>query len=122
MIFSRWLIASAMSLLPQVSALASTDSPSDADPAQSGYLPNHNMDPAVVDSAGFGLLWKVQFNYQELVSKPSQIDLRIDMSDNKSAANLSIVVLRKTPCLHADRRKATGLLSIFSELDSDYGR
>ncbi|CAD6594301.1 MAG: hypothetical protein ASARMPREDX12_008599 [Alectoria sarmentosa] len=65
MILSPWLIVSALALLPQVSGFASTDSPSDADPAQSGYLPNHNMDPAVVDSAEFGLLWKVPFNFQE---------------------------------------------------------
>ena len=57
MLLSPWLIASALGLLFKVSAFASTDSPSDADPAQSGYLPNHNMDPAVVDSASFGLLW-----------------------------------------------------------------
>ena len=75
MIFPQWLITSALALLPQVSAFASTDSPSDADPAQSGYLPNHNMDPAVVDSSGFGLLWKVQFNSKELVSKPSHLDV-----------------------------------------------
>lgn len=68
MIFWPWLIASTFRLLPQVSALASTDSPSNGDPAQSGYLPNHNMDPAVVDSSGFGLLWKVPFNSKELVS------------------------------------------------------
>lgn len=68
MIPCRWLITAAVALLPQVSGYASTDSPSDADPAQSGYLPNHNMDPAVVDSAEFGLLWKVPFNFQEQVS------------------------------------------------------
>ena len=47
-----------------------TDSYSDADPAQSGYLSNHNMDPAVVDSAQFGQLWKIAFNTQEQVSLP----------------------------------------------------
>lgn len=57
-----------MALIPLVLGLASTDSPSDADPAQSGYLPNHNMDPAVVDSAEFGQLWKIQFNAREQVS------------------------------------------------------
>ena len=64
-----WLVASAMAVLPHAAGLASTDSPSDADPAQSGYLPNHNMDPAVVDSAEFGQLWKVPFNAQEQVSE-----------------------------------------------------
>lgn len=56
-----------MAIIPHVLGLASTDSPSDADPAQSGYLPNHNMDPAVVDSAEFGQLWKIQFNAEEQV-------------------------------------------------------
>ncbi|KAH0175344.1 WSC domain-containing protein, partial [Aureobasidium melanogenum] len=46
-------------------AVASTDSYRDADVAQTGYLPNHNMDPAVVDSAQFGQLWKVSFNAKE---------------------------------------------------------
>ena len=67
MFISRWLLVSAASFIPQVFSFASTDSPQDADQAQSGYLPNHNMDPAVVDSAQFGLLWKVPFNYQEQV-------------------------------------------------------
>lgn len=75
MILAQWLIALAVALLPQVCCFASTDSPSDADPAQSGYLPNHNMDPAVVDSAEFGLLWKVPFNFQEQVSKRSKITI-----------------------------------------------
>ena len=124
MLFSRWLIASALSLLPQVSALASTDSPSDADPAQSGYLPNHNMDPAVVDSAGFGLLWKVQFNAKELVSKLPQFDIRTDADalDIKPTANLQNAVLRKTLGVHPKRRwEAACLLSIFTKLDSDLG-
>jgi hypothetical protein len=29
--------------------------------------PNHNMDPAIVDSASFGLLWNVAFNSKEQV-------------------------------------------------------
>ncbi|KZF19452.1 WSC-domain-containing protein [Xylona heveae TC161] len=58
---AAWLLAVA----PFAAGLASTDSISDADPAQSGYLPNHNMDPAVVDSSEFGQLWKIAFNYQE---------------------------------------------------------
>ena len=44
-----------------VHSLASTDSPSDADPAQSGYLPNHNMDPSIIDSPTFGVLWQNTF-------------------------------------------------------------
>lgn len=64
-----YLATLATALLPRVSAVASTDSYTDADPAQSGYLPNHNMDPAIVDSAEFGQLWKVPFNAQEQVRK-----------------------------------------------------
>ncbi|KAK3330104.1 WSC domain-containing protein [Apodospora peruviana] len=41
-----------------VSSYASTDSTQDADPSQSGYLPNHNMDPNVVGSPSFGILWQ----------------------------------------------------------------
>ncbi|KAI9821956.1 MAG: hypothetical protein M1827_002538 [Pycnora praestabilis] len=57
--------ALAAAMIPHVVAVGPTDSYSDADPAQSGYLPNHNMDPAVVDSAEFGQLWKNAYNYQE---------------------------------------------------------
>ena len=62
------LAAVAMALGSQVAALASTDTYVDADPGQSGYLPNHNMDPAVVDSSAFGQLWTVSFNAKEQVS------------------------------------------------------
>ncbi|MCJ1414010.1 hypothetical protein MMC32_000335 [Xylographa parallela] len=55
----------AIALVSPISASAPTDSYTDADVPQSGYLPNHNMDPAVVDSAQFGLLWKIQFNAKE---------------------------------------------------------
>jgi iron transport multicopper oxidase len=48
-----------------VHSLASTDSISDADPAQSGYLPNHNMDPSIVDSSIFGILWQDTFLSKE---------------------------------------------------------
>ncbi|MCJ1476788.1 hypothetical protein MMC13_005457 [Lambiella insularis] len=55
----------AMTFIPHIAALASTDSWRDADIGQSGYLPNHNMDPNVVASSAFGLLWKVPFNTKE---------------------------------------------------------
>ena len=61
------LAAVAAALFPRVWAAASTDSYTDADVGQSGYLPNHNMDPAVVDSSEFGQLWKKTFNAQEQV-------------------------------------------------------
>ncbi|MCJ1290151.1 hypothetical protein MMC34_001687 [Xylographa carneopallida] len=61
----------AIALVSPAFASAPTDSYTDADLAQSGYLPNHNMDPAVVDSAQFGLLWKVAFNaLEQFYAKP----------------------------------------------------
>jgi hypothetical protein len=56
-----------LGLLHFVHSLASTDSARDADVPQSGYLPNHNMDPAIVDSPIFGLQWKIPFNSKEQV-------------------------------------------------------
>ena len=57
----------AMAIISGVAAVGPTDSYSDADPAQSGYLDNHNMDPAIVDSAEFGLVWTIPFNDLEQV-------------------------------------------------------
>ncbi|MCJ1242521.1 hypothetical protein MMC14_010529, partial [Varicellaria rhodocarpa] len=54
-----------MMRIQYVAGMDPTDSYSDADPAQSGYLPNHNMDPAIVDSSEFGQLWKTPFNNLE---------------------------------------------------------
>ena len=65
--FSYGLAALAVTFAPRVAAVASTDSYTDADVMQSGYLPNHNMDPNVVNSAQFGQLWKVPFNSKEQV-------------------------------------------------------
>ncbi|KAJ5047451.1 uncharacterized protein L3040_003278 [Drepanopeziza brunnea f. sp. 'multigermtubi'] len=45
--------------------VASYDEYRDADVSQSGYLPNHNMDPNIVDSSAFGQIWKVPFNQNE---------------------------------------------------------
>ncbi|KAK0125522.1 hypothetical protein ONS96_009359 [Cadophora gregata f. sp. sojae] len=41
-----------------VLAMHPTDSLMDGDSAQSGYLPNHKMDPNVVTGGGFGQLWQ----------------------------------------------------------------
>lgn len=60
-------LAAAFITFTTVAAVAPTDEYTDADLAQSGYLPNHNMDPAVVDSSQFGQLWKVPFNAKEQV-------------------------------------------------------
>ena len=76
MLFPLYCLATlATALLPRVAAVASTDSYTDADPAQSGYLPNHIMDPAVVDSSSFGQLWKVPFNAKEQVRETSRLVL-----------------------------------------------
>lgn len=55
---ARVVVAAAV-LFPGVISTAATDEYRDADQLQSGYLPNHNMDPAIVNSAGFGQLWRV---------------------------------------------------------------
>ncbi|KAL8771535.1 MAG: hypothetical protein Q9209_002977 [Squamulea sp. 1 TL-2023] len=66
-----WLMGLAAAVAPQALAAGPTDSYSDADPAQSGYLPNHNMDPAVVDSSEFGLLWSTKYNnLEKFYAKP----------------------------------------------------
>ena len=84
MLYSLYMLAAfAVALVPRVAAVAPTDSYSDADPAQSGYLPNHNMDPAIVDSSQFGQLWKQTFNAQEQVGSnkfqglTNQLDMTI---------------------------------------------
>ncbi|KAH8684343.1 hypothetical protein BGZ60DRAFT_547896 [Tricladium varicosporioides] len=46
-------------------SLAPTDEIQDADSAQSGYLDNHNMDPAIVGSSSFGILWKNTYGSKE---------------------------------------------------------
>ncbi|KAL2757269.1 hypothetical protein ACRALDRAFT_1079561 [Sodiomyces alcalophilus JCM 7366] len=56
----RWLLAAVAALPALVSSLASTDSYRDADIPQSGYLPNHNLDPNVVGSSSFRTLWEFQ--------------------------------------------------------------
>ena len=44
---------------------AETEADGFKDPAQSGYLPNHNIDPAAVGSSSFGILWKTAYNANE---------------------------------------------------------
>ena len=61
------LVALAVATIPRASAAGPTDSYTDADIGQGGYLPNHNMDPAVVDSTEFGLLWSTKNNPLEQV-------------------------------------------------------
>jgi hypothetical protein len=65
----------AAAIFSGVVAVDPTDEYRDADIEQSGYLPNHNMDPAIVNSPQFGLLWKIPFNAAEQVrSYPSSFD------------------------------------------------
>ena len=64
MLLSLFTLAAA-SFFSLATGLASTDSYRDADVGQAGYLDNHNMDPAVVDSAQFGQLWKIAFHNLE---------------------------------------------------------
>jgi hypothetical protein len=62
------LVALCAPFMLHVSGLAPSDEYRDADIGQSSYLGgDHNMDPAVVDSSQFGLLWKIQFNNKEKV-------------------------------------------------------
>jgi hypothetical protein len=57
----------AAALIHGVAGLDPTDEYRDVDAQQSGYLPNHNIDLAIVNSAQFGQLWKVGFNNGEQV-------------------------------------------------------
>jgi iron transport multicopper oxidase len=61
----RRTVAVLLALAPSFLYGAYTDETQDADAAQSGYLPNHNMDPAIVGSASFGILWKNTYSNKE---------------------------------------------------------
>lgn len=63
MLFQPLLIMGCIPWL--VHSLASTDEVSDADLPQSGYLPNHNMQPSIVGSSSFGILWSNIYNAKE---------------------------------------------------------
>jgi iron transport multicopper oxidase len=63
---TMWLaFAFLLALGPTFLHCAYTDEIQDADPAQSGYLSNHNLDPAVVKSSSFGILWKNTYGAKE---------------------------------------------------------
>ena len=67
-------VAAVLCLIPKVFAVAPSDTWRDADIGQSSYVgANHNMDPAVVDSSQFGLLWKVPMNDKEQVMPPTNV-------------------------------------------------
>ena len=108
---SLYVVAAlAATLVPQVIASDPTDSYSDADPAQSGYLPNHNMDPNVVASAEFGQLWKIPFNNLEQVRlfniscKTKGLEgLNSSLSRDLINIRRKILVLRETLGLYTTR-------------------
>ncbi|KAH8750355.1 hypothetical protein F5882DRAFT_310292, partial [Hyaloscypha sp. PMI_1271] len=59
----RWLPFLGLVALPAVRGVAPTDFLQDTDAAQSGYLPNHNISPAIAST--FVLNWKIAFNTNE---------------------------------------------------------
>ncbi|KAK0104489.1 hypothetical protein ONS95_004777 [Cadophora gregata] len=59
------ILIAALAMARHSFGVASYDEYRDADASQSGYLPNHNMDPSIVDSSAFGQIWKVAFNPKE---------------------------------------------------------
>ncbi|KUJ06410.1 uncharacterized protein LY89DRAFT_412163 [Mollisia scopiformis] len=59
----RWFKVLGLVVLPAVNAVASTDSLQDTDPANSGYLTNHNIDPAAVPN--YTLKWRMTYNTNE---------------------------------------------------------
>jgi iron transport multicopper oxidase len=59
------LLVSLLALSWTAVCLDPTDSIRDADPGQSGYLPNHNIDPSIVSSEIFGILWKNTYDSKE---------------------------------------------------------
>ena len=119
MLYPFYVLATllAPALVSNVVAVAPTDSYSDADPAQSGYLPNHNMDPAVVDSSQFGQLWKKTFNAQEQVSSSRSHYVWHNHSTQCVANhNIRILVLREAACLHTQSWRPTAAIpGLFSE-------
>ncbi|KAF4632806.1 hypothetical protein G7Y89_g5318 [Cudoniella acicularis] len=60
------ILAVFSTLLGILQAVDPTDEYRDADLQQTGYLPNHNIDPSVVNSEAFGQLWQISFNALEL--------------------------------------------------------
>ncbi len=65
MLFPYRLTLAASALVSSAIALQATDSYSDADIAQSGYLPNHNIDPTVLANQDPESTYTVSFNTDE---------------------------------------------------------
>jgi hypothetical protein len=66
-LFLSTVVLLATTYINGVIGVGPTDEYRDADQQQSGYLPNHNLDPATVNSPQFGQLWKIPFNAKEKV-------------------------------------------------------
>ncbi|PNS14683.1 hypothetical protein CAC42_1705 [Sphaceloma murrayae] len=97
----------------RATALASTDEYRDADAMQNSYSDNHNMDPAIVDSAEFGLLWKVpflakeQFYAKPLIYTPTGMDQLVFLA---SSQNWIRILDAKTGTLLKERQVNTPFL------------
>ncbi|KAK6525361.1 hypothetical protein TWF694_005500 [Orbilia ellipsospora] len=80
------------------SALAATDEIQDADTLQSGYLPNHNLSPDIVNDPGFGILWSIstsggtneQFFAKPLVYTPPSTNRQVVIA--ASAQNFVYII------------------------------
>ncbi|KAK3935250.1 hypothetical protein QBC46DRAFT_462189, partial [Diplogelasinospora grovesii] len=60
-----WVFAVLAVVLPAlVSSVSTTDEYQDADPPQSGYLPNHNIDPTKLST--YVMSWQQTFNTNEM--------------------------------------------------------
>ena len=65
MLFPYRLTLATSAFISNAVALHATDSYTDADIAQSSYLPNHNIDPTVLAKRDFALTYTVRFNIEE---------------------------------------------------------
>ncbi|KAI9790075.1 MAG: hypothetical protein M1816_005545 [Peltula sp. TS41687] len=61
----RWKLLSFLIVPWLVQSLAPTDDIAYGDSGQTGYLPSHNMNPDVISSQEFGILWKNTYDSKE---------------------------------------------------------
>ncbi|KAN0092428.1 hypothetical protein V8E51_018275 [Hyaloscypha variabilis] len=57
-----------LALIQRVKALDSTDILMDGDSSQSGYLPDHNMDPNIITGGSFGQIWQFKASIAAVVA------------------------------------------------------
>lgn len=91
-LLSKKLVLLASCLLPSLANAggAPTDSYRDADEMQSSYLDNHNMDPNIVGSAAFGMLWSKQYlPGEEFYAKPLIFTSSKGLNGNKPVVILN---------------------------------